>query len=86
MTALRDSRHWDRQLEDGLPDSRLSGMAREHKTVRVGRMLWEKVFCSNCGCDGGAVTPEFAAHVFYVCDDCNNRLGPPAGCVEVFQQ
>jgi hypothetical protein len=80
---LRDSRYWDRQLESGLPDSRLSYSNREKAMVVRGRMVLEKVFCANCGAEGGGVTPEFAAHVFYVCEPCALRLGPPPGCVEV---
>lgn len=80
--SLRDSRHWDRRLEAGLPDSRLSGSARENKTVVFARRLWERVFCANCGCNGGLVTADWAAHVFYVCDDCSARCAAPPGAIE----
>jgi hypothetical protein len=81
---LADPRkHWDTQLEGGLPDSRLSWAQRHDKMVTVGRMHLERVYCASCGCNGGGVTPEFAAHVFYLCDECAVKLGPPPGCVEV---
>jgi hypothetical protein len=80
---LRNSRLWDRQLEVDLPDSRLSSFKREQTLVRLGRLEYERVFCANCGAPGGGVTPEWSPHVFYVCDDCAHRLGPPAGCIEV---
>lgn len=73
---------WDRQLEGGLPDSRLSGAARERTTVRYAHMLWERVFCASCGADGGIITAEWSPHVFYVCDVCAAKLGAPAGTVE----
>jgi hypothetical protein len=37
----------------------------------------EKVFCGNCGADGGLVTADWAAHIFYVCDECFLRVGAP---------
>lgn len=80
--ALRDG-NWDRQLEGGLPDSRLAGTARERTTVVWARMLWERVFCANCGADGGIVTADWSPHVFYICDGCAQELGPPPGMVEV---
>lgn len=74
-------RYWDRELASELPDSRLSGARRRATTVPLGRMLMERVFCANCGCDGGLVTAEWSAHVFFLCDDCA-RPGTPPGCVE----
>jgi len=66
---------WDRQLERGLPDSRLNGPRRRATTVPLGRMLMERVFCANCGADGGFITAEWAAHVFYLCDECAQTHG-----------
>lgn len=80
--SLRDGRGWDRQLEGGLPDSRLSGMARENRMVLYAHRLWERVFCANCGVNGGLVTAEWAAHVFYLCDPCTAKCGAPPGVVE----
>jgi hypothetical protein len=74
--------NWDRQLEFGLPDCRLSGSSRD-KTVVVGRMEFERVFCANCGKSGGAVTAGWCSHIFYICDQCDEKLGPPPGCIEV---
>jgi len=79
---LRDKITWDRRLESGLPDARLSGSGRDRTTVVYAHALWERVFCANCGADGGLVTAGFSPHVFYVCDDCAARLGPPPGCAE----
>jgi hypothetical protein len=81
--ALRNSRFWDRQLESGLPDCRLSGTAREQTTVTLGRMTFDRVFCAQCGCDGGLVTSEWCPHVFFLCDTCARVHGPPPECVEV---
>lgn len=80
---LRD-RNWDREQEKGLPDSRLSGYQRESNTIWYAKMKWEKVFCASCGNPGGAVTPEFSAHVFYLCDECAKKYASaPPGTVEV---
>jgi len=80
---LRDSVVWDRQLEEGLPDSRLSGMAREKTIVRLGQMEFERVFCASCGCSGGAVSAQWTPHIFYVCQECHDKMGPPPGAIEV---
>ena len=79
--SLRDG-SWEKALEGGLPDCRLTGSARDRKTKRWASMLWEKVFCANCGCDGGYVTAEWSPHVFFICDSCVGVMGAPAGCVE----
>lgn len=76
-------RNWDRQLETGLPDSRLGWHRRESTMVTVGRVQMEKCFCANCGCDGGAVTPEWAAHVFYLCEACAFKYGKIDAVAEV---
>lgn len=81
--ALRNSRFWDRQLEGGLPDSRLTGMKREHTTVVMGRMTFEKVFCAQCGCDAGLVTANWTPHIFFICDTCVHEHGAPPECVEI---
>jgi hypothetical protein len=80
--------NWNKELEFGLPDARLSGTARDNKQLQanhriIGRMWMEKVFCVNCGCDGGAVTPEWAAHIFYLCDECAKTYGQIDGAVQV---
>lgn len=77
---------WNRELEFGLPDSRLT-VDRATKQAQGmtphGRMWMEKVFCANCGCDGGLVTPEWAQHIFYLCDECAHKHGTIEGTVEV---
>jgi hypothetical protein len=73
--------NWDRQLEGDLPDSRLSGPRRRATTVvRAGKLL-ELVFCASCGKSGGGVTADWAAHVFYYCDECFEKYDrrPPPG-------
>jgi hypothetical protein len=61
---------WDRVLESGLPDSRLSGSRRRATTVIRGGMKYEPVFCANCGGSGGMITADWSPHVFFLCDDC----------------
>jgi len=86
---------WNRELEQNLPDSRLRGSRRRSTTIayrdaeRGVDLLIERVFCANCGCDGGGVTAEWAPHVFYVCDPCSKlphvarQLCTAAGVIEV---
>jgi hypothetical protein len=76
------SRFWDRSLEMGLPDSRLSGPRRRATMVPLGRMMMERVYCANCGGDGGLITADWSAHVFFVCDGCVETIGKPPGCIE----
>lgn len=81
--SLREGRHWDKQLEGGLPDCRLSSEgARARTQVRIGGKWWELVFCANCGKPYGAVTPEWSAHVFYICTPCVEAHGVTEGLVE----
>ncbi len=78
----RSRASWDTQLELDLPDCRRRYLDRDEDLITHARMVWHKVYCANCGCDGGAVTAGFA-FAFYLCDGCARRLGPPPGCVEV---
>jgi hypothetical protein len=34
-----------------------------------------RVYCANCGADGGLITEEWAEHVFYICDRCELTKG-----------
>jgi hypothetical protein len=47
---------------------------REH-TKTAGGIRIEKVFCVNCGADGGGVIAENVPHVFYLCNECARRHG-----------
>lgn len=80
--ALRDHRTWNREWELGLPDSRLSGATRDRKRSFFRGQWWERVYCANCGADGGLVTADWSPHLFYVCQECVNISGPPPGCKE----
>ena len=66
---------WDRGLEGGLPDCRVSPFARDGNRMAVGRMSWDIVFCAQCHKPYGATHPS-CPHVFYICDSCV-RLNPP---------
>jgi hypothetical protein len=68
---------WNKELERGLPDCRLTVGRNKtvvHKTRHV-RAIWERVFCANCGCDGGLVMEDWAAHIFYLCAECAVKHG-----------
>jgi hypothetical protein len=81
MVDRRLERMWDRQLEEGLPDCRLRS-GRETKRVQRAHMWWDQVFCASCGMLKGLVTSDWTPHIFYICDPCVAKLGPPAGAVE----
>lgn len=64
----------------GLPDSRIKGVSagaggivRPRKTLDGGL---EVIYCLNCGKQAGVVTIELPPGVIYVCDECNERMGP----------
>lgn len=58
--------------KEELPDCRRS----HHRPTICGPVgIMAKVYCANCGCDGGLVTNEWAEHIFYLCDDCANTCG-----------
>ena len=60
--------NWDRELEGGLPDSRTRAF---RETLYIGSMALEVCYCAHCGRKGGAVTRDWAEHVFYLCDPCS---------------
>jgi hypothetical protein len=66
-----------------LPDARLDLWGRRKRTEVVlgGSHVFERVFCVNCGIASGAV-PR-GCPVFYLCDECVGKWGPPPGCIEV---
>lgn len=70
-------------MEGGLPDCRLTGMARVNKTVTLGRMTFDQVYCAQCGCEAGLVTSDWCPHIFFICDTCVRVNGPPPECVEI---
>lgn len=72
---------WDRQLEEGLPDSRLRN--REKNRIYRGGMWWETVYCASCGKPGGLVTADWSPHTFFVCDPCVAKNGSPPGVAQL---
>lgn len=86
MSSLRESRWWDKALEGGLPDCRLT-LGRESGVVvrgtPFGEQRMEKVYCANCGKPEGLVTAGWCPHVFVLCQPCAKKNGPPPGLVEV---
>lgn len=74
--------NWEKELESGLPDSRVKPIERDINRVQHGRMLLDRIFCANCGEPGGAVWPD-CPHVFYVCEPCALALGDPPGTAKL---
>jgi len=60
-------------LTKTLPDARARRSLNEKKSKLLGWM--EEVFCANCGRPGGMITRDWAAHVFYLCDRCEDQHG-----------
>ena len=78
----RKSRFWDPQLEEGLPDCRLSEDRRdEHKIIR-GRLAFDPVFCGSCSKPSNFMAMEDTTFAFYLCDECA-KLGTPPGTHEI---
>ena len=83
MSNLSNTRLWDPQLEFAFPDCRLPYLEREKAQVTRGRMVFDMVYCANCG-EAKCLAPVAATtFAFFVCDTCVGRDGPPPGCVEV---
>jgi len=63
-------------LDQQLPDARLNSLDRKRKEIvgPLGKFM-ERVYCVNCGTDGGAVTKEWAEHIFYLCNVCAETHG-----------
>jgi hypothetical protein len=60
-------------LNPDLPDARARRSRDEKKHKLLGWM--EEIFCVNCGRSGGMISRDWAAHVFYLCDDCDQQHG-----------
>lgn len=65
-----------------LPDARLDLWARRKRTEFVfSGQVFELVACVNCGANGGAVFK--GCPVFFLCDACVTKWGPPPGSIEM---
>lgn len=81
---------WEREFESTpdsgrLPDCRLKFLDRDNDLVRIGGIVYERVYCADCGEPKMGVTPG-VPHVFFLCDDCYyvKRCGvPPPGAVQI---
>ncbi len=83
MPNLSRTRWWDRQLEFEYPDCRLPYLDREKVQVQRGRMVFDMVYCADCGAPKALAPVEATTFAFFVCNECVAKKGPPAGCVEV---
>ena len=59
------------------PDCRLVGPKGREHVMTLGGLVFEKVFCANCGADGGGVPARNVPHVYYLCDKCARTHGRP---------
>jgi hypothetical protein len=63
-----------------LPDCRLRPCERKTFKGRHG-WLWSRVFCMNCGCDGGLIKDDWASSVQYFCKKCE-KWGHILACLK----
>jgi hypothetical protein len=40
-----------------------------------------RVYCANCGADGGLITEDWAKEVFYICDRCAEKMPLPVATI-----
>jgi hypothetical protein len=79
---------WERQFEwDGalhLPDCRVKYLDRDAHRVKIGRQVFDTVYCADCGGAFMGVNPD-CPHVFFWCDGCYERRGfkAPPGAVQI---
>lgn len=73
--------NWDKELEGGLPDSRVRAIERDQHRFYLGRLALDRVFCASCHEPYGGV-PVSCPHVFYICQTCVDTKGAPPECVQ----
>lgn len=76
---------WNRELEFGMPDSRLTvdrAKGQQQSMTPLGKMWMDRAFCMNCGKAGGLVTPDLA-FFSYLCNECAETHGDPPGMARV---
>lgn len=61
----------------------MRGTRRTRVVTPFGVFNYIPVYCANCGADGGMVPEENCTFVFYLCELCNERLGPIVGTYAV---
>lgn len=67
-------------MADILPNS----LPRERTVVEgrhdlAGRIGWLKIFCANCGADGGFIPEQGPKFAFYLCPPCGEKWSPLVG-------
>lgn len=67
---------------DILPDSRLKPVQTPKGGICGPNGWWVPMFCANCFTPAG-FCPQESTHVFYLCDDCVDKHGVPAGMMAV---
>jgi hypothetical protein len=81
--SLRNSKYWDRQFEEELPECRLSEMEAERQSVTIQGVRWTPIFCASCAKRSGLVTLDGTAFTYYLCDVCNDKFNPPPGVIQI---
>lgn len=82
MNNIRLSKHWNREVEQGLPDCRLRYDERKTIFLHGTRLAVDAVYCANCGSVEGYATVH-TPHIFFICDSCVGINGAPSGLTEI---
>ena len=78
----RNSRLWDRQLEEGLPDCRVAEQNRDKNKIIRGRMAFDPVYCGCCSKPSNYMALDNTTFAFFLCDECAEK-NVPQGAVEI---
>lgn len=70
-------------MKDLLPDSRLPYIHTPKGMVQGPYGTWIPIFCANCGSEGGIVPQEHCTFAFWLCNNCVEKHGVPAGTMAV---
>lgn len=76
MIDPRQSRGWNREIEQDLPDCRVRYSDRNPVFLRGTRLAVDPVYCADCGTLSGYATVH-TPHIFFICDACVGLKGAP---------
>jgi hypothetical protein len=63
---------------DVVPDSRLRTIATPKGSVERNGVWWQRIFCHNCGANGGLVPEENMDFVSYLCPNVLREIRRPS--------
>ena len=72
----RNSRLWDKQLEEGLPDCRVTEHRRDEHKIIKGSNAFDLIFCGSCSKPSDFMATNDTTFAFYLCNDCASKMAP----------